>query len=254
MNDSTGTVKGDYVIEVRDLTKRFGYKKALNRVYFRVKTGECIALFGPNGAGKTTLIRILSSLMRPTSGEVRVAGYDARSEGEDLRRIIGVISHNTFLYDNLTAFENLKFYGRMYDVNNLKERILDVLELVGLKGQIYDMVQTFSRGMQQRLSLARAILHEPAVLLLDEPYAGLDQNGIKILKGILEDFRKGGRTTIMTSHDLQRGLEMCSRVAILHSGIIVYNEDISRIVRGDFQQLYSDYTEAGGLPHRRTWI
>jgi len=254
MNDRVGTVEGDYVIEVRALTKRFGYKKALNQVNLTVKKGEFLALFGPNGAGKTTLIRILSSLMRPTSGEVLVAGYDAKSEGEDLRRIIGVISHNTFLYDNLTAFENLKFYGRMYDVKGLKERIEEVLELVGLKERMHERVQTFSRGMQQRLSIARAILHEPSILLLDEPFVGLDQNGLETLKGVLEGFREAGKTTVMTSHDLERGLEMCSRVTILHSGVIVYSEDISRTVRDDFQHTYSDYTEAGGLLHRRSWV
>lgn len=247
-------VEENYAIEVRALTKRFGYKRALNGVNLSLNGGECLAIFGPNGAGKTTLIRILSSLMRPTSGEVIVGGYDAKSEGEDLRRIIGVISHNTFLYDNLTAFENLRFYGRMYGVQGLEERIEEVLGLAGLRGQRHERVQTFSRGMQQRLSVARAILHEPAILLLDEPYTGLDQNGIQRLKGILGGFRDRGKTMIMTSHDLQRGLEMCSRVAILHSGVIVYNEDISRIVRKDFQEIYSHHTEAGGLGHRRSWV
>jgi heme ABC exporter ATP-binding subunit CcmA len=254
MNDRVGTLKENYGIEVRTLTKQFGYKKVLNQVNLSLKKGEFLALFGPNGAGKTTLIRILSSLVRPTWGEVLVGGYDAKSEGEDLRRIIGVISHNTFLYDNLTAFENLKFYGRMYDVRDLKERIEEVLELVGLRERIHDRVQTFSRGMQQRLSVARMMLHEPAILLLDEPYAGLDQNGIETLKGILEGFGEGGKTTIMTSHDLERGLEMCSRVAIIHSGVIVYNEKLSRSVRGDFRDIYSNYTATGASHHRRSWI
>jgi heme ABC exporter ATP-binding subunit CcmA len=254
MNDRVGTLKENYGIEVRALTKQFGYKKVLNQVNLSLKKGEFLALFGPNGAGKTTLIRILSSLVKPTWGEVLVGGYDAKSEGEDLRRIIGVISHNTFLYDNLTAFENLKFYGRMYDVSGLKERIEEVLELVGLRERIHDRVQTFSRGMQQRLSVARMMLHEPAILLLDEPYAGLDQNGIETLKGILEDFGEGGKTTIMTSHDLERGLEMCSRVAIIRSGVIVYNEKISRSVRGDFRDIYSNYTATGASHHRRSWI
>lgn len=243
----------NYAIEVRALTKQFGYKRVLNQVNLGVKKGEFLALFGPNGAGKTTLIRVLSSLMRPTSGEVLVGGHDPKKEGEELRRVIGVISHNTFLYDNLTAFENLKFYGQMYGVQGLKERIEEVLGLAGLRGQMHERVQTFSRGMQQRLSVARAILHEPAILLLDEPHTGLDQNGIQGLKGILEGFRDRGKTMIMTSHDLQRGLEMCSRVAILHSGVIVYNEDISRIVRKDFQEIYSRHIEAGGLGHRRSW-
>jgi ABC-type multidrug transport system ATPase subunit len=216
MNDQVETLQKDSIITVRGLTKRFGYKKALNQVNLGVKKGEFLALFGPNGAGKTTL--------------------DSRSEGEDLRRIIGVISHNTFLYDNLTASENLKFYGRMYDVKDLKERIEEVLEMVGLRDRINDRVQTFSRGMQQRLSVARAILHQPDILLLDEPFVGLDQNGLEALKGILEGFREGQKTAVMTSHNLERGLEMSSRVAILHSGVIVYDEDISSIVRDEFGQ------------------
>ncbi len=225
------------------MTKCFGYKKALNRINLFLKKGECLAIFGPNGAGKTTLIHILSSLMRPTSGQVMIYGYDLQRDGEEVRKRIGVISHQTFLYDELTVFENLKFYGRMYDVNEANKRIEEVLERVGLSDCKSDQVQTLSRGMKQRLSLARAILHKPSILLLDEPYAGLDQNGKESLKGILEDFIESGGTTIMTSHDLERALEVCSQVAIMSFGIIVFTEDISRIKRCEFQNLYFNFTE-----------
>lgn len=233
----------DYMIEVKGLTKCFGYKKALNRINLLIMRGECLAIFGPNGAGKTTLIQILSSLMRPTSGQVLICGYDVQREGEEVRKRIGVISHQTFLYDKLTAFENLEFYGRMYNVKESGKRIEEVLERVGLRDHKSDQVQTLSRGMRQRLSLARAILHEPSILLLDEPYAGLDQSGMETFKGILEDFIESSGTTIMTSHDLERALEVCSRVAIMSFGVVVFTEDISRIKRCEFQNLYFNFTE-----------
>lgn len=251
MNDRMRTAGENSVIEVRSLTKRFWYKNVLNGVNLCINGGEFLTLFGPNGAGKTTLVRILSSLIRPTAGDVLIAGHDVKHGGEDLRRTIGVISHNPFLYDTLTASENLTFFGRMYDVKDLKKRIQAVLQMVGLRERIHDRVDTFSRGMQQRLSVARAILHEPAILLLDEPFVGLDQDGIKALREILRDFTRRGKTTIMTSHDLEGVLEACSRVAILHSGVIVYDEDVSKIANSDFRHTYFDYVEAARPPHRR---
>jgi heme exporter protein A len=234
----------DNMIEVKNVTKRFGHKTALHRINLFLKKGDFLALLGPNGAGKTTLIQILSSLMRPTTGDLRIAGHDARKESEELRRIIGVVSHHTFLYDHLTADENLKFYGLMYDVKNLRERIEELLERVGLRDRRHERVHTFSRGMQQRLSIARAVLHDPSLLLLDEPYASLDREGVKIMKKILEGHRERGLTTVMTSHDLERALELCNRVAILRSGVMVFDQEISRIARTDFQHLYFSYAES----------
>lgn len=242
---------GNSVIEVRSLTKRFGYKNVLNGVNLCIKGGEFLTLFGPNGAGKTTLVRILSSLIRPTSGEALIAGHDVKHGDEDLRRTIGVVSHNPFLYDTLSASENLTFFGRMYDVGDLRKRIQEVLQMVGLRERIHDRVDTFSRGMQQRLSVARAILHDPAILLLDEPFVGLDQEGMEALREILRDFTRRGKTTVMTSHDLEGLLDACNRVAILHSGVIVYDEDVSQMANSDFRQTYSFYVESERPPHRR---
>ncbi len=171
----------------------------MRNVDLLLRSGDFLALFGHNGAGKTTLIHILSSLILPTSGTVRIAGFDSQDNREALRKVIGVISHHTFLYNNLTAFENLKFYGTMYEVTNLNDKIEEVLELVGLPEYVNDQVHTFSRGMQQRLSVARAILHDPMVLFLDEPYTGLDQHGAEILKRLLGEFRDRGKTIVMTS-------------------------------------------------------
>lgn len=180
--------------------------------------------------------------MRPTSGEICIAGFDLPHDSESLRQVIGVISHNTFLYTNLSADENLRFYGMMYGVPKLNKRIEEVMALVGLSKHLKDRVQTFSRGMQQRLSVARAIIHDPLILFLDEPYTGLDQHGGEELKQLLENFRDQKKTIIMTSHDLDRGLELCTQAAILRSGRLVYKEDIANIDKGDFKNTYLKFT------------
>jgi len=234
--------KQDYIIEVRGLVKKFGFKTALRKVDLFLKEGDCLALFGPNGAGKTTLIQILCSLMRPTSGNVVIAEFDTRYDCEALHKLIGVIAHDTFLYDNLTAAENLIFYGKMYNVPRLNEKIEELIKLVGLSEHVNDQVQTFSRGMKQRLSVARAIIHEPIMLFLDEPYTGLDQQGTEDLKQLLLKFRNRGKTIVLTSHNLSRGLELCNQVAILKSGALIYQEDITKINKDDFKQIYLKLT------------
>jgi heme exporter protein A len=232
----------EQIIEVKGLVKKFGFKTVLRKVDLSLEKGDFLALFGHNGAGKTTLIRILCSLMRPTSGEIRIAGLDPLDEREALCKTIGVISHRTFLYENLSAFENLRFYGKMYDVRNLMDRIEALLELVGLSEYRNDPVNTFSRGMQQRLSVARAIIHDPQILFLDEPYTGLDQHGAEDLKKLLKRFRNQGKTILMTSHNIDRGLELCNQVAILKSGRLVFREETSGILKDDFKQLYFNLT------------
>lgn len=234
--------KHNYIIEAKGVVKKFGFKTVLRRVDLFLKQGDFLALFGHNGAGKTTLIQILCSLMRPTSGEVCVAGFDTRYNSKALREVIGVISHNTFLYNNLSAAENLKFYGMMYGVMKLNKKIEEVMELVGLSKYMKDRVQTFSRGMQQRLSVARAIIHDPLILFLDEPYTGLDQHGGEELKQLLENFRDQKKTIIMTSHNLDRGLELCTQAAILKAGTLVYREDIATVDKGGFKNTYLKFT------------
>jgi heme exporter protein A len=235
------------IIEVKELVKKFGFKTVLRKVDLSLEKGDFLALFGHNGAGKTTLIRILCSLMRPTSGEIRIAGLDPHEDREALCKTIGIISHRTFLYQNLSAFENLKFYGRMYDVPDLQERNEALLDLVGLTKYRNDPVNTFSRGMQQRLSVARAIIHDPHILFLDEPYTGLDQHGAEDLKKLLKNFRNQGKTILMTSHNIDRGLELCNQSAILKSGRLVFKEEISRIMKDDFKQLYFNLTGENAL-------
>jgi len=219
------------IIEVRGLVKRFGPKVVLRQMDFSVDQGEFVALIGPNGAGKTTFLRILSSLSRPTLGNVKIAGYVLPHHAAAVRRRLGVVSHLPLLYGDLSAEENLKFYGRMYAVNHLDDRITEVLEQVGLSLRRRDLVRTFSRGMQQRLAIGRAILHDPDVLLLDEPHTGLDQDACDMLDQALRQVASQGRTVVMTSHDLARAEDLASRFDVLARGMIqgsITRSDISR--------------------------
>ncbi len=229
------------MIEVRGLVKSFGGKVALDGVDLNVGGGEFLTLVGPNGAGKTTLIRVLATLTKPTQGSVRVAGYDLAKQGSEARRRIGLASHQTLLYGDLSAEENLRFYGRMYEVPELEERISALLQRVGLEYRRHDLVRTFSRGMQQRLSIARALLHDPAILLLDEPYTGLDQQAAGVLREVLVTLGGQSRTVLMTTHNLERGLELCDRVAILVNGRIVHQADKSQLDVDGFRKTYSHY-------------
>ncbi len=208
------------MIEVRHLVKRFGPKTVLHNLDFEVATGEFVALLGPNGAGKTTFLRILASLSRPTLGEVHIAGYPLPDQASAVRRRLGVVSHLPLLYGDLTAEENLTFYGRMYALANLEKRVREVLELVGLAPRRRDLVRTFSRGMQQRLAIGRAVLHDPEVMLFDEPHTGLDQEASAMLDNVLRHVAARGRTVVMTSHDLARVSELASRFDVLSRGRI----------------------------------
>jgi len=176
---------------------------------------------GPNGAGKTTLLRVLSSLSRPSQGWVKIAGYALPEQAAQVRGRLGVLSHQPLLYGDLTAEENLRFFGRMYDLKNVSSRSAEVLELVGLSDRAGDLVRTFSRGMQQRLAIARAVLHQPQVLLFDEPHTGLDQEASRMLDEILLEIASQDKTIVMTSHDLSRAADLASRFDILSKGRIV---------------------------------
>ncbi len=211
---------GSVMIEVRHLVKRFGTKTVLKKVDFTVEAGEFVAILGPNGAGKTTFLRILASLSRPTFGEVRIANHSLPGQAAAVRRRLGVVTHQPLLYGDLTAEENLRFYGKMYAVSWLDQRIGEVLELVGLAARRRDLVRTFSRGMQQRLAIGRAILHEPSVLLLDEPHTGLDQDACEMLDGVLREVAAQGHTIVMTSHDLARAADLATRFDVLTRGTI----------------------------------
>lgn len=222
------------------LLKSFGHIHALRGIDLSIDAGEIVTIFGPNGAGKTTLIKILSGLTHPTSGKVCINGSDLAEYDAESREKIGLISHQTFLYNNLTPVENLRFYGALYGLDNLEERILKAIEEVELADRRHDLVKNFSRGMQQRLSIARATLHEPKILFLDEPYTGLDQHAARNLRKILKRLHTEGRTILMVTHNIARGLEMCSRVLIQVLGKMVYDKPVDEVDRDHFEKLYFD--------------
>ena len=227
-------------IEIRNLTKSFGSHVALRDVDLAVAEGEFLTMVGPNGAGKTTLIRILATLSRPTSGEVWVDGWNLADGAAEVRQRIGLVSHQPLLYGDLTAEENLRFYSRMYNVPEPENRIEEVLEQVGLLARRRDPVRTLSRGMQQRLAIARAILHRPAVMFLDEPYTGLDQQAAAMLDEVMRMVGTVSRTVLMTTHDLNRGLDMSDRVAILSGGQLVYQSPRADLDEASFRQVYRE--------------
>ena len=227
-------------IEVRHLRKAFGTLKAVDGIDFELKQGEFLTVFGPNGAGKTTLIKILSGLTQPSSGTARVAGFDVTEGYPDMRKEIGVISHSTALYADLTSIENLMFFARMHGLEQPEEKALQVIEEVGLSPRRNDRVRTFSRGMLQRLSIARAVLHEPAILFLDEPFTGLDLHATNVLKEHLQRLHDQSRTILMTTHDISCGLEMCDKVALQVQGKFAFLENISDVDKDKFESIYFD--------------
>jgi len=208
------------MIIVKKLVKRFGLKIILRGLDFSVEQGEFVALLGPNGAGKTTFLRILASLSRPSLGQVQVAGHPLPNEAAQVRAKLGVVSHMPLLYPDLTAEENLQFYASMYGIANSQSRITEVLDMVGLENRRKDLVRTFSRGMQQRLAIGRAVIHNPEVMLFDEPYTGLDQDASEMLDEVLRSVAAEGRTVVMTSHDLARAEDLATRFDILSRGVI----------------------------------
>jgi heme exporter protein A len=223
---------------VCDLHKSYGHVEALSGLDLRLEPGVFLTIFGPNGAGKTTLMKILSTLTKPTEGSALVGGKDVVRDAGTVRKRVGVISHNTYLYAQLSAIENLEFYARMYRVENGRKRALALLAKMELTRRMHDRVGTYSRGMQQRLSVARALLHDPQLLLLDEPYTGLDQHASRVLAEVLEGLRDGARTVIMTTHNLQEGLAGCDRAAILVDGQFVFDRGVSEIDVTGFQDTY----------------
>lgn len=229
------------MVRLVGVVKRFGAMTALRGIDLQLDRGQCLGLFGPNGAGKTTLLRILATLTRPSAGTVHIAGYNAVRDAAKIRPLLGVLTHRTFLYGHLTAYENLHFYGRLLGLAQLPERIADVLHSVDLADRARQLVRTYSRGMQQRLAIARAILHAPTLLLLDEPYTGLDLHAADRLHDLLQRLRAEDCTIVMSTHDIQRGLAFCDRLAIQCRGRLVYEGAAAAVDVHDFAHLYNTH-------------
>lgn len=234
-----------YIIRGQGLTKKYGNFFALNGVDISLVEGEFLALFGPNGAGKTTLLKILSTLMKPSSGRLEVCGLEPSAAGEKLLKSIGFISHSTMLYDDLSAYDNLLFYARMFDLEAAAEMTKKALSEMGLYARMRDPVRTFSRGMKQRLAIARAIIHDPPILLLDEPYTGLDHQASVNFTASLEIFRSKGKTMIIAIHDIWRGVEICDRAAIINEGRLVFEDKIYHNETDKFEEIYLQHVGGG---------
>lgn len=232
------------MIEVEGLIKTFGYHPVLRQLDLRVEEGQFVALLGANGSGKSTLLRILAALARPTSGKVKIGGWELPGEAAAVRRQLGVVSHLPLLYDTLTAEENLRFFARLYNLAPAETdaRVQTVLQRVGLKHRAGDLVRTFSRGMLQRLTIARAILHNPAIVLFDEPYTGLDQNAGNILDELLRDLVQEKRTIVMTTHDIPRAHALASHLAIINRGKIAFLGACRDIPPAEVLTLYTQVT------------
>src|SRR5260370_19207709 len=228
----------DLLIAVNGLGKVFGLRPALRDVSFSVARGTSLALLVPKGSGKTTLLRLLSGLSKPSSGTIIVGGWTLPGEAAAVRSQLGVVSHLPLLYDDLTAEENLRFFGRLYNLE--APNIAGVLERVGLAKRSHELVRTFSRGMQQRLALARAMLHDPAVLLLDEPSTGLDVSGADMLDDLIREWKTSGRTVIVSLHDLIRATSICDQIVILNRGRLAADVSASQV--GDLAGMFAQVT------------
>jgi heme exporter protein A len=211
------------LLALQGLGKRFGYVRVLREVDLELRAGELLLLLGPNGAGKTTLTRLITTLSRPGAGGIRFRGEPLSEKNRWLlRREAGYLSHQTFLYGHLSAAENLRFFGRLYGIAGLDLKIPGLLSQMGLDGLGTRPVAAFSRGMQQRLSLARVLLTEPKLLILDEPYAGLDPQGSRTLTDLLGGLKAESRAVLLVTHDLEDCLPIADRIAILHKGAVAW--------------------------------
>jgi len=233
------------MIELHNLVKAFGHRVVLRGVDLTINEGDFVTLMGANGAGKTTLLHLIATLSKPTGGEISINGYRLSEAAGELRRFIGLVSHKTLLYENLTAAQNLRFYARMYDLPDASPRIDAVLSQVGLSARRDEPVRTYSRGMQQRLAIARAILHNPPILLLDEPDTGLDQHAADMLNDLLHAVDISRRTVLMTTHNLERGLTLGNRVVILAKGKIVYDALREDVTLTQLREQYYKLVTAG---------
>jgi heme exporter protein A len=237
-----------WVIEADTLRKTFAWTPVLDGISCRVSAGEAVGVFGPNGAGKTTFLRLLATLLQPSAGILRL--FERAPHDPAVRRRLGFLGHDSFLYPDLTPVENLTFYGRAYHLSDLSARIADALERIGLREWGHTPVRTFSRGMEQRLALARMLLHEPELLLLDEPSTGLDSRGVTTLQATLADAKGQGKTIVLTTHDFALGLELCDRVLILDRGRLSWQSDGRLPSAQEFAEIYHAKTQSSGLQTR----
>lgn len=231
-------------VEADSIARAFGARRAVDGVSLRVHSGETLALFGPNGAGKTTLLRLLGGLIRPTGGSAHIGG-DKVPGGPEVRRQIGVISHRTLLYDALTPRENVEFFARLYGVTSPRDAAMRSLEQMGIADRADAPVRSLSRGMKQRVSIARATVHNPKVVLADEPFTGLDVSGARALSTLLGDLRESGAALLLVTHNIDEGLSLATHAAIMHQGRLIRTGERASIVASEYANEYRDLVAAG---------
>jgi ABC-type multidrug transport system ATPase subunit len=227
----------ELAIKTERLIKSFGRKKALREINLTVKKGSFYVIFGPNGAGKTTLLKIVSSILKPDSGNVRIFGRDIVHDA-GIRSQIGLVSHNTYLYENLTVLENLKFYGRLYGVKALDSKIDEVVNEFDLGDFSEKLVKTLSQGMKQRTSIARAVIQDPNILLLDEPYTGLDPSALVKFNNYLERVHSDGITSVMITHNIPLGYAMADSISFVNNGKFVFTGTKVEVSLKELEELY----------------
>jgi ABC-type multidrug transport system ATPase subunit len=216
-----GARSGEVVVDARGISKRYARVWALKAVDLQVRSGELVALLGPNGSGKTTLLRVLTAVTRPTYGEVAIFGAPPRNGR--VRERLGVLPYQSYLYGELTGLENLRFAAAMYGIEASKARLREALAHVGLSQAADAQVRTYSSGMRKRLALARATLHDPELVLLDEPYGALDVDGIRWVDRFVGELREAGKTLILATHEIGRALALCDRAVALRAGRVIFD-------------------------------
>ena len=239
----------DLAIEVRGLSKSYGRTQVLRDLDLQVPWGQTLTVLGPNGSGKSTLIKTLATLAKPDAGEIHIAGMSTRRSGVGVRRAIGVVTHEPLLYDGLTGAENLRFFARMFALDRVEDRIQFVAAQMGITDRLDARVGTLSHGMRRRFSIARALLHSPRVLIMDEPESGLDQRALTLLEELISNGRQHGRTILMTTHNFERGVELADRIAILSRGRIAHDGVADTYATKDaYERLASDIVQEGQVP------
>jgi len=233
------------VLSARGLTREYGVVVAVDGIDLELGAGDFLTIFGPNGAGKTSLLSLLGGRLRPSSGDVRVGGELLDFRETSWRSRIGVLSHQSFLYAHLTVAENLRFFGKLFGLRDLDERVPARLEQVGLADRADFLARQLSHGMRQRAALARALLHDPELVLLDEPYTGLDPYAAAVLRGVLSSLKDGARTVVMVTHNLTQGLELANRVAIQVRGRFAWEGSREEIDPDAFEHFYHRVVESG---------
>ena len=237
-DESQKSSKQPFALDFVGICKSFGSHLVLNDINISLEAGQSLCVYGPNAVGKTTLLQIAAGLVRANAGKVTISGLDLHEQPQKASTLIGYISHKPMVYPQLTVLENLRFFADLYGVAEAQQRIEQLMIQSGLDGYRYDRASVLSRGMLQRLAIARAMVHQPSVLLADEPFTGLDADASRYLIGVFNDFTDRGRSILMTTHNVGLSLQCCRSVAVLEAGSFIFNSETSQVDTAAFTTDY----------------